>query len=62
LVRWGGAACQKKDISSSFFLISGVTIAIIVIIGTAIGMIYSVGTAELPGVISAGVGASRPQK
>ncbi|KAL2794042.1 hypothetical protein BJX66DRAFT_304666 [Aspergillus keveii] len=62
LVRWGGAACQKKDISSPFFLISGVTIAIIVIIGTAIGMIYSVGTAELPGVISAGVGASRPQK
>jgi hypothetical protein len=62
LVRWGGAACQKKDISSPFFLISGVTIAIIVIIGTAIGMIYSVGTAELPGVISAGVGAPRTQK
>ncbi|KAL2862178.1 hypothetical protein BJX68DRAFT_224154 [Aspergillus pseudodeflectus] len=62
LVRWGGAACQKKDISSPFFLISGVTIAIIVVIGTAIGMIYSVGTAELPGVISAGVGAPRTQK
>ncbi|KAL3455544.1 hypothetical protein BJX64DRAFT_294929 [Aspergillus heterothallicus] len=62
LVRWGGSACQKKDISSPFLLISGVTIAIFVIVGTAIGMIYSVGTVELPGVISAGVGAPRAQK
>ncbi|KAL2826034.1 hypothetical protein BJY01DRAFT_229956 [Aspergillus pseudoustus] len=62
LIRWGGSACQKKDVSSPFFLISGVTIAIVVIIGTAIGMIYSVGNVELPGVISAGVGAPRAQK
>ncbi|KAL4780042.1 hypothetical protein BJX76DRAFT_61530 [Aspergillus varians] len=61
-VRWGGSACQKKDISSPFFLIMGVTIAIMVAIGAAVGMTFSIGNTELPGVISAGVGAARAQK
>lgn len=61
-VRWGGAACQKRDISSPFFLIAGVTIAIMVVVGAAAGMIFRVGNTELPGVIGAGVGPSRTQK
>ncbi|KAL4878254.1 hypothetical protein BJY04DRAFT_196606 [Aspergillus karnatakaensis] len=61
-VQWGGSACQKKDISSSFFLIAGVTVTIIVVVSAAIGMLFSVGNTELPGVISAGVGAVRTQK
>ncbi|KAL3470473.1 hypothetical protein BJX99DRAFT_251203 [Aspergillus californicus] len=61
-VRWGGSACQKKDVSSPFFLISGVTIAVMVAVSAAIGLTYSVGNTELPGVISAGVGAVRAQK
>ncbi|KAL5334936.1 hypothetical protein BJX70DRAFT_376609 [Aspergillus crustosus] len=60
-VQWGGSACQKKDISSPFFLIAGVTVTIIVVVTAAIGMLFSVGNTELPGVISAGVGA-RTQK
>ncbi|RDW81810.1 DUF3844 domain-containing protein [Aspergillus mulundensis] len=59
---WGGSACQKGDISSPFFLIAGVTIAVIVAVGAAIGMIFQVGNRELPGVISAGVGPARAQK
>ncbi|KAL2869917.1 DUF3844 domain-containing protein [Aspergillus lucknowensis] len=60
--RWGGSACQKRDVSSPFFLISGVTVAIMITISTAVGMMYSVGATELPGVIGAGVGAPRAQK
>ncbi|KAL4867871.1 hypothetical protein BDV12DRAFT_111682 [Aspergillus spectabilis] len=61
-VQWGGSACQKKDISSPFFLIAGVTITITVVVSAAIGMLFGVGNTELPGVISAGVGAVRTQK
>ncbi|KAL2824557.1 hypothetical protein BDW59DRAFT_147518 [Aspergillus cavernicola] len=61
-VRWGGSACQKKDISSPFFLVSGVAVAIVVAVTAAISMIYSVGNTELPGVISAGVSTTRAQK
>ncbi len=52
---WGGAHCDKKDISSSFWLITLFTIAIVGVTGWAIGMIFSVGEEKLPGVIGAGV-------
>ncbi|KAL4947320.1 hypothetical protein BDW69DRAFT_178640 [Aspergillus filifer] len=61
-IRWGGSACQKQDISSAFFLTAGVTLAVMTAIGAAVGMIFRVGTTELPGVISAGVGAVKAQK
>ena len=61
-IRWGGSACQKQDISSAFFLIAGVTLAVMTANGAAVGMIFRVGTTELPGVISAGVGAVKAQK
>ncbi|KKK12628.1 hypothetical protein ARAM_002261 [Aspergillus rambellii] len=61
-VQWGGSACQKRDISSPFFLIAGVAVAVAVAVSTAIGMIYQVGNSELPGVISAGVGTVKAQK
>lgn len=61
-VRWGGAACQKRDISSPFFLITGVTIAIMAVVSAAVGMIIRVGNTELPGVIGAGVGPGKTQK
>lgn len=55
-VRWAGSACQKRDISSPFFLITGVTIIGIVAISAAVGLLFKIGQDELPGVISAGVG------
>ncbi|KAL4912197.1 hypothetical protein BDW62DRAFT_195239 [Aspergillus aurantiobrunneus] len=60
--RWEGSACQKQDISSPFFLVTGVSLALVVAISAAVGMIFRVGDTELPGVISAGVGASRGQR
>lgn len=60
-IQWGGPACEKKDISSPFFLIAGVTVLVIVMVGSAVGMLFSVGSQELPSVIAAGVGASKAQ-
>ncbi|KGO65712.1 protein of unknown function DUF3844 [Penicillium italicum] len=60
-VQWGGSACQKKDISSPFFLVAGVSLLAIVLAGSAIGMLFSMGSQELPSVISAGVGGPKSQ-
>ncbi|KAL4981803.1 hypothetical protein BDW68DRAFT_171807 [Aspergillus falconensis] len=61
-IQWGGSACQKRDISSPFFLIMGVTITILLVVTSAIAMIFGLGNDELPGVISFGVGSARAQK
>ncbi|KAL1603921.1 hypothetical protein SLS60_005513 [Paraconiothyrium brasiliense] len=52
---WGGPACQKKDVSVPFwlFVTSGVLFAFL--ISGGIGLLYSVGSEELPSVIGAGV-------
>lgn len=60
-IQWGGPACQKKDISSPFFLIAGVSVLAILMVGSAVGMLFSMGQEELPSVISAGVGGSKTQ-
>ena len=60
-VQWGGSACQKKDISSPFFLVAGVSLLAIILVGSAIGMLFSMGSQELPSVISAGVGGPKSQ-
>ncbi|OQE07076.1 hypothetical protein PENVUL_c015G03287 [Penicillium vulpinum] len=60
-VQWGGAACQKRDISSPFFLVAAVSLLAILLAGSAIGMLFSMGSQELPSVISAGVGGPKSQ-
>lgn len=52
---WGGPACQKRDISVQFwlFVFSGVVLAFLV--SSGIGMLYTMGSEELPSVIGAGV-------
>lgn len=59
--KWGGPACEKKDISSPFFLIAGVSIFAIFAVGSAVGMLFTMGQQELPSVIGAGVGGSKAQ-
>lgn len=58
-VQWGGPSCQKRDISSPFFLVAGVSVLAIIMAGSAIGMLFSMGAQELPSVISAGVGGPK---
>lgn len=52
---WGGPACQKRDVTVPFwlFVTSGVLLAFL--ISGGIGLLYSVGSEELPSVIGAGV-------
>lgn len=58
-IRWGGNMCQKQDISTQFWLLTGFTILIVGIVTLAIGLLYSVGEEQLPGVIGAGVSRSK---
>lgn len=59
LTHWAGAACQKKDVSTPFWLFAGFTILLLGILTMAIGMLFSVGEEKLPGVIGAGVSRSK---
>ncbi|KAF2723251.1 hypothetical protein K431DRAFT_264708 [Polychaeton citri CBS 116435] len=52
---WGGAACQKKDISTSFWLIALFVIGMVFLISFAVGSIWNMGQEDLPSVIGAGV-------
>ena len=61
-ITWGGAACEKKDISSPFFLLAGISVLITIAIGYGIGMLFNIGQEDLPSVISAGVGGSKDSR
>ena len=57
---WGGAACHKKDVSSAFWLITIFTVVMVGLVSWGIGLLYSIGEEQLPGVIGAGV-SSKPR-
>jgi hypothetical protein len=52
---WGGSACQKKDVSGPFWLITIFSVVMIGLVGWGIGLLFSIGEEKLPGVIGAGV-------
>ena len=54
-IYWGGSACQKRDVSSAFWLLAGMTVAMIGLVGFAVGSLFDCGQATLPSVIGAGV-------
>lgn len=56
---YGGGACQKKDISAPFWLLTGTTIFFVSIISFGVGLLYKMGNEELPSVIGAGVSGPR---
>lgn len=60
--KWGGPACQKKDVSVPFWLLAGFTIAMVTTVSWAIGLMFSIGQEDLPSVIGAGVSGPRAQK
>ncbi|KAK8099891.1 arsenate reductase [Apiospora kogelbergensis] len=55
LFRWGGSACHKQDISTPFWLLAGLTLVLVSIVGFCINLLFQVGEEPLPGVIGAGV-------
>ncbi|KAI0474173.1 hypothetical protein GGR56DRAFT_568128 [Xylariaceae sp. FL0804] len=56
---WGGAACQKRDVSTPFWLFAGVTIALAATVAFSISLLFGIGEEKLPGVIGAGVSRSK---
>lgn len=59
---WGGPACSKEDISAPFFLLAGLTIAMVAAISWGVGLMYSIGQEDLPSVIGAGVAGPSARK
>lgn len=59
---WGGPACQKKDISVQFWLFVGSGVILAFLVSAGIGMLYSMGSEELPSVIGAGVSGPTARK
>lgn len=55
VTHWGGPACQKRDISTQFWLFVGVGVILSFLAASGIGMLFSIGSEELPSVIGAGV-------
>ncbi|KAL9048158.1 MAG: hypothetical protein Q9162_007840, partial [Coniocarpon cinnabarinum] len=53
--RWAGPACQKRDVSVPFWLLAGTTLGLVGTIGWGVGLLYGMGSEELPSVIGAGV-------
>ncbi|KAI1131780.1 hypothetical protein F5Y10DRAFT_34730 [Nemania abortiva] len=56
---WGGSMCQKRDISTPFWLFAGVTITLVATVAFSISLLFTVGEEKLPGVIGAGVSRSK---
>ncbi|ETS74753.1 hypothetical protein PFICI_13237 [Pestalotiopsis fici W106-1] len=52
---WGGAACQKQDVSVPFWMFVGFTIFMVGAVAFSISLLFNVGEEKLPGVIGAGV-------
>ncbi|KAL8710894.1 MAG: hypothetical protein Q9225_007218 [Loekoesia sp. 1 TL-2023] len=61
-VEWAGPACSKKDLSMPFWLLAGISIAMVATVSWGVGLLFSIGQEELPSVIGAGVAGPRAQK
>jgi hypothetical protein len=61
-VQWGGTACEKKDISTEFWLFASFGIAMTALVAGTVALLYSMGSEELPSVIGAGVAGPRTTK
>ncbi|KAF2435847.1 hypothetical protein EJ08DRAFT_645529 [Tothia fuscella] len=53
--RFGGGACHKKDVVMPLWLLGSTTVFLVLIVAWGIGLLYSMGSEELPSVIGAGV-------
>lgn len=60
--QWGGAACQKKDISVPFLMFAAFGVFFAAVIAGAIGLLYNMGSEPLPSVIGAGVAGPKAGK
>ncbi|TDL24325.1 hypothetical protein BD410DRAFT_117401 [Rickenella mellea] len=51
---WVGDACERKDVSGPFVLITGTVITLILLIGGSVSLLYGVGGQQLPPTLTGG--------
>ncbi|GAA5956008.1 hypothetical protein JCM21900_002644 [Sporobolomyces salmonicolor] len=51
--RWAGEGCEKEDLSGDFALLFFSSLALILILVSSVGLLYKIGTIQLPGTLSA---------
>jgi len=56
---WVGEACERKDISGPFVLLTGTVIGLLIIIVGSVSLLYGVGDEQLPSTLTGGVGGSK---
>ncbi|KAL9110032.1 MAG: hypothetical protein Q9227_005371 [Pyrenula ochraceoflavens] len=61
-VLWGGHACQKKDVSFEFWMFALFGVALTAVVSWGVGMLFELGSEELPSVLGAGVAGPRAQR
>ncbi|KAL8661658.1 MAG: hypothetical protein Q9168_008365 [Polycauliona sp. 1 TL-2023] len=61
-IYWAGPACAKKDVSAPFWLLAGISIAMVATVAWGVGLLFSIGQEDLPSVIGAGVTGPKAQK
>jgi len=52
---WAGNACERKDVSGPFVLLTGTVIALILLVGGSVALLSGVGDHELPSTLTGGV-------
>ncbi|KAH9920152.1 uncharacterized protein B0H18DRAFT_881328 [Fomitopsis serialis] len=56
---WAGSACERKDVSGPFVLLSGTVIALILLVGGSVALLTAIGEQELPSTLTGGVVPTR---
>ncbi|KAJ2917734.1 hypothetical protein MD484_g2619, partial [Candolleomyces efflorescens] len=51
--KWAGESCERQDVSSSFVLLAGTVLVLLIIIFGSISLLYSVGDQALPSILLA---------
>lgn len=49
---WSGERCEKQNVASSFWLLVGTTLLLVVTVGVSVGLLSQAGGEELPQVLS----------
>ncbi|KAI0049956.1 hypothetical protein FA95DRAFT_1570917 [Auriscalpium vulgare] len=49
---WAGSQCERKDVSSSFVLLAGTSIGLLVMVAGSVGLLASMGSMKLPSVLT----------
>ncbi|KZT71697.1 hypothetical protein DAEQUDRAFT_665382 [Daedalea quercina L-15889] len=58
---WAGSACERKDISGPFTLLSGTVVALILLVGGSVALLTTIGEQELPSTLTGGVAPPRKE-